>query len=80
MGVRKGMPDILIFESTKLFNPDTLDTKISCCGLAIELKVAPNKPSDEQLDVLSRLTDEGWKATVCFSFDEAKKLIDEHLG
>ncbi len=69
MGTKKGLPDFLIFE--------TNDPHLR--GLAIELKVKPNKPTPEQLEVLTDLKHLKWAAYVCYSFDEAQEVIDKHL-
>ena len=68
-GVRAGMPDIMIFESKGDW----------AVGLAIELKIKPNKPTAEQIKVLDKLAVEGWQVYVCYSFDEAKHEIDNYL-
>lgn len=68
MGVKAGVPDILIFEFIGLIH-----------GLAIELKIKPNKPTKNQLQVLEDLKYRDWKTAVCYNFDEAKKIIDEYL-
>lgn len=70
MGVRKGIPDFLIFE--------TNDPHLR--GLALELKVKPNKPSPEQLEVIAELKRLKWVAEICYSFDETKKIIDTYLS
>lgn len=69
MGVRRGMPDFLIFGSN---DPHTR-------GIALELKVKPNKPTPEQMEVIQELRKLKWEAHVCYSFDEAKILIDTHF-
>ncbi len=73
-GVRKGMPDILIFER--------IEFPGNCAypGMAIELKVKPNKPTIEQIDVLARLNLDGWATAVCYTFDEFKTITDNYLG
>lgn len=68
MGVLKGMPDYLIFTSTRYNN-----------GLAVELKVKPNKPSPEQLDVLKKMRDQGWVTRVCYSIDEAIDCFENYI-
>jgi len=68
LGVRAGMPDILIFQPNKTYS-----------GLAIELKIKPNRPTKNQLEVLTMLSNNNWNTAVCYSFDEAKNLIDKHL-
>jgi hypothetical protein len=75
MGVRAGMSDTLIFKSKYSNGSITPDY----VGLAIELKIEPNKPTKEQLEVLKQLFDNGWKTAVCYSFDEAKEIIDNYL-
>lgn len=68
MGIKAGVPDVLIFDSGK-----------ECNGLAIELKVRPNSLTPRQLLFLQKLSDRGWRMRVCYSFDEAKKEIDDYL-
>lgn len=68
MGVMPGVPDILIFHATEMFN-----------GLAIELKVHPNKPSLAQKKIINKFINEKWLTIICYSFDEAMAVIDEYL-
>lgn len=68
MGVRAGMPDIMVYEDRHPFN-----------GLAIELKVGKNKPTENQVFVLNELTRNRWQTAVCYSIDEAIKEIDKYL-
>jgi hypothetical protein len=70
MGVLKGVSDFLIFESNM---PNVR-------GVAIELKVKPNKPTPEQLEFINRLKSLKWEAHVCYSFEEAKIIIDKYLN
>ena len=44
-------------------------------GLFIELKVEKNKPSPEQKDWISALRGQGFKAEVCWGFNEARDII-----
>ena len=67
-GVKSGVPDCLIFEPNKEFN-----------GLAIELKVKPNKTTENQNKWLNKLYDNHWECRVAYTFDEAKEIIDEYL-
>ncbi len=70
MGVRAGIPDILIFENaTKIYS-----------GLAIELKVRPNICTEKQLECLNLLDRAGWKTLICYSFEEAMIGIDTYFG
>jgi hypothetical protein len=65
MGVKSGVPDVLILDHRQGFN-----------GLAIELKVGYNKPSEQQLDMLDKLVALNWMVVVCWSLDEAIAVID----
>jgi hypothetical protein len=67
-GLKKGVPDILIFEPNKYF-----------VGLAIELKANYNKPSPEQVDWIAQLGAFGWRATWSNSLDEVINIIDRYL-
>jgi len=68
MGVKPGVPDILIFGP----GPGN--------GLAIELKVKPNKTTAHQDKWLAELNKLGWKTAIAWDFLEAKNLIDNYLG
>ena len=68
MGVKPGVPDIMI-----------LSRKLGYYGLSIELKVGKNKPSDFQKEWLHNLDIIGWKTAVCYTFDEARSIIDDYL-
>ena len=69
MGVSPGVPDLLFF------NPIGIYT-----GLAIELKIKPNKPTETQIKWISDLISCGWLVKVCYSFDEAKEIIDSYFN
>jgi hypothetical protein len=76
MGVKPGVSDILIFE----FKEAGWDGRhFSVCGLAIELKIKPNKPTPEQLNFMERLRNQNWVTGICYTFDEAKLAIDTYL-
>lgn len=68
MGVKSGVPDVLIFKPNNGFS-----------GLAIELKVGYNKPSDNQLRWLKDLEDNGWCTFWSNSLDEVIEKIDIYL-
>ena len=67
-GVKSGVPDVVIFEPRGTLN-----------GLAIELKVKPNKVSNNQLEWLSRLDKNNWATAVCYSIDSVIWVVDEYL-
>lgn len=68
LGVKAGVPDVLIFNPSGKYN-----------GLAIELKVGYNKPSQAQLDWLDKLAGLGWLTLVAYSLDEAIEVIDNYI-
>ena len=72
-GVTAGVPDVLIFE------PKIEPYWLEYYGLAIELKVGKNKPTARQVEMLERFKMAAWNAHVCYSFEEAKEVIDNYL-
>lgn len=68
MGVLPGVPDIIIANPNKNFN-----------GLCIELKIKPNKPTENQLEVIGKFENIKWKVNVCYDFDSAKETIDNYF-
>jgi hypothetical protein len=65
MGVKAGIPDCLIMDQRKGYS-----------GMAIELKVGYNKPSDQQLSIFDKLGASGWLVIVSWSLDEVITMID----
>ena len=65
MGVKAGIPDCLIMDQCKGYS-----------GLAIELKVGYNKPSEHQLSIFDKLVDCGWLVVVSWSLDEVITMIN----
>ncbi len=68
-GVRKGIPDLSLDVSRGTYH-----------GLKIELKVKPNKPSKEQLEVMQYLESAGYACAVCYSATEAIKVLEAYLN
>lgn len=68
-GYVAGFPDVFIYEP-----------KGGYFGLAIELKVKGNYPSQYQRKWIERLNERGYKAVVCTGFDDAKKVIDDYFN
>ncbi len=76
-GVRSGVPDvILLYESKGSQWPHGP----SYHGLVIEMKWGDNTCSDAQEDWLARLKAAGFKTAVCYSWQEAAKVICDYLG
>ena len=67
MGVLSGVPDILIMQPSGEYN-----------GLAIELKIGKNKPSDNQIEVMNKLMACGWYVTIVRDLDHFMKLVDDY--
>jgi hypothetical protein len=68
LGVKAGVPDVLIFTPNKKYN-----------GLAIELKIGYNKPTDTQKKWLSDLKKCNWFCCVQKDFDSAVNLINQYF-
>lgn len=67
-GVKKGVPDVLIF-----------DPRHGFAGLAIELKVDKNRQSPEQRIWQKTLTKCGWKTLTTWSLDEFIQIVDDYF-
>lgn len=68
LGVKSGVPDIIIPVACGKYH-----------GLAIEMKVKPNKPSEIQKEWLKHLTFYGWLAKVCYGWQEATDLVANYI-
>ncbi len=77
MGVRPGVPDILLPYHVYDAGVDKL-----YAGLAIELKRSDhsNKPTPEQEQWLLWLDSQDWRCVVCYGAQEAIGVICEYLG
>ncbi len=69
-GVKAGVPDICLPTARHGFH-----------GLYIELKRRKgNDATDNQSEWIESLTQEGYKAVVCYGFDHARAVIEGYLG
>jgi len=68
-GVKSGVPDIFLAYPS-----------IHAHGLFIEMKSVKGKVSENQREWIAGLSASGYMCFVCYSFDEAKKVITEYLG
>ena len=68
MGMKPGFPDLLILVARGRYH-----------GFAIEMKFGSNKPTPSQREWLSRLSREGYATSVCYSADEAIRLINKYF-
>ena len=67
--VKSGVPDIFLAYPSSHSH-----------GLFIEMKSAKGKVSENQREWIAGLSAHGYMCAVCYSFDEAKKVIAEYLG
>ena len=73
-GAVPGYPDIMVF-----WWGDEKELHASP-GLAIELKVWPNKPSTEQEKVHYLLRKSDWRVTVCYGLGEVEAIAKAYFG
>ena len=69
MGVKSGVPDVLIFQPRKGYH-----------GFAIELKVGKNTCTDNQKEMQRHLMAHNWKVIVSYSLDHAIAEIDNYFS
>lgn len=69
MGVKPGIPDVLILEPRK-----------NWYGMAIELKVGKNKPTEHQEKMQRLFISKNWYCLVCYSLDETIFEIDKYFS
>ena len=70
----RSVPDTMIYKSGWVG-----DKSLLYFGLAIELKVKGGKLTPRQAECLEQLSSAGWLTKTLFTFDCAKKVIDEYL-
>jgi len=68
LGMLSGVPDLLIFDPKGEYN-----------GLAIELKIKPNKTTKNQDIVLIKLKQRGWLSVVVYDLDEGIEIINQYF-
>jgi hypothetical protein len=68
-GTLKGCPDLFIPEPNKHYP-----------GLFIEMKHGKNKPSKEQVEVMDKLRERGYKVELCYTFDSFVEIVDEYFS
>ncbi len=67
-GVKAGVPDLFLPVAKYGYN-----------GLFIELKYGNNKATLKQKEWIEKLNKQGYCATVCNGFDEAKDVIEKYM-
>jgi hypothetical protein len=69
-GVKSGVPDICLPTARQGYH-----------GLYIEMKRRKgNRATDSQTEWIKSLSQEGYKAVVCYGFDEARNVIEDYLS
>ncbi len=68
-GVKKGVPDLCLPVARGNYH-----------GLYIEMKYEKGKTSKEQKEWLSKLNKQGYKAVVCYGFEEAREIIENYMA
>jgi hypothetical protein len=69
LGGVSGVPDILCFSKNA-----------NRCGLAIELKVGYNKPTENQKSCLNRLKMQNWEASWFNNYADTCNFIDKYFN
>lgn len=67
-GVKSGVPDLSLPVPKGKYN-----------GLYIEMKYNGNKPTVKQKEWIKKLNEQGYYATVCDGFEEAKEMIINYM-
>lgn len=67
-GVLSGVPDLHIPVAMKGYH-----------GLYIEMKAGKNEPSKNQISIMVKLANEGYKCAVCWSLEEFMNVVNEYL-
>lgn len=68
MGVKAGVPDIFLPAARGIYH-----------GLFVEMKAPGGRVSTFQKSTLQALAKQGYKAVICFGWEEAAKTIVEYL-
>ncbi len=77
-GTKRGVPDVMIFEAWRDLTAPR--HPLDGFGVAIELKVKPNRPTAEQKQWLADLKARGWLTAVCYSLDEVRDVVSVIKG
>lgn len=68
-GVKPGVPDIFIAHPHAGY-----------AGLFIEFKIKPNRPTEKQAEMMTRLIAKGYDGAFCYTLDEAINVVQIYLG
>lgn len=76
MGMKKGVPDFLIFGKT---DGERYYRFSGVYGVAIEMKSDSGRPSKEQAEWLKTLGMLGWRVCVAYGYDDAVLFMTNHV-
>jgi hypothetical protein len=68
MGYLSGTPDLFIPTSKENYH-----------GLFVELKVGKNKPNANQIEVMQKLKDNGFRCEVCYTIEGFIETVKDYL-
>ena len=68
-GVLSGVSDLLLLVPCGQYH-----------GMAIEMKVKPNKATPAQIAFQNDATEQGYYCTICYTFEEFKSEIENYLN
>lgn len=71
LGIKAGVSDIIMPSPRMAMRYN---------GLALELKVKPNKCTDSQVAFLDDMEKLGWMCRVAYTFEQAQEIIEEFLN
>lgn len=69
MGVRSGFPDLVLYCKNKDYT-----------GLVIELKIRPNKTTDNQKKWLAHFERQGYSVHVVYDYEEGKEIFKKYVS
>ena len=78
-GVTAGVPDLFLAMPKDVWTGPNQSTLLFC-GLFIELKIRPNKPTKEQQKMMQRLIGQKYKCVVVHTLDEFMIQIQTYIG
>jgi hypothetical protein len=78
-GLKRGVPDILIFERWAKYNDDEKELETGF-GIAVELKSPRGQITIEQVEWLSALRARGWLAIICRTINEVVAVCEAVRG
>ena len=66
-GLLSGVPDLFIAEGRGPYH-----------GLFIELKIKPNKPTPNQINIMKQLKEKNYAVHICYTFEEFQQVVTEY--